>query len=114
VALINAARGGQLNLDLCSFSYFVKNGADATYFDMALSSAAQYAHLDLCSLSYFIKLGVTDFNRALIFAAKGGQLNLDLCNYLISCGARNINVALENAKDQPTKDFLAGLIQAQK
>ena len=103
-ALANAAEGS--HLDICK--YFIKIGATA--FNDALACAAKGGHLDLCH--YFINLGANDFNRALEYAAYGGHL--DLCKYFIKLGATNFDWALASARNQTTKDFFAGLIQAQK
>jgi len=61
VALAHTDQGGQLNLYICSFSYFIQIGA--TDFNWALAYAAQGGHKDLCR--YFIKIGATDFNMAI-------------------------------------------------
>ena len=88
LALWNAAKCGQLKL--CK--YFIKIGA--TNFNSAL--------VNLCSFSYL------NFNSALVNAAFGGHL--DLCKYFIKLGATDFNWALRYAQDQPTRDYLAGLI----
>jgi len=103
-SLTYAALGG--HLDLCK--YFINLGA--TNFNWALENAALYGHLNLCQ--YFVKLGTTDVNRALASAAQGGHI--DLCKYFIKLGATEFIFALRIAKNQSTKDFLAGLIQEKK
>ena len=105
LALRNAALGGHLKL--CK--YFIKMGA--TNFNQALANAAKRGHLDLCKYFVTCSASATDLNLVLANAALGGHI--DLCDYLIKCGATKINWAIQNAKDQTTKDFLAGLIQAQ-
>jgi len=103
LALRNAALGGQL--DICK--YFIKIGA--IDINCALTWAARSEQLDICK--YFIQIGATDFDWALAKAALGGHL--DLCKYFIKLGATDFNWALAFAKDPFTKDYLAGLIQAQ-